>query len=85
MGRSWIRGALLGILLGNFRFGAVFAMLLDLMSAQVDPDAALMLRVREGDRDAGHLRDVIEADLERLIAHALDRFRIEGEEPVLRH
>jgi RNA polymerase sigma-70 factor (ECF subfamily) len=27
-------------------------MLLDLMSAQVDPDAALMLRVREGDRDA---------------------------------
>ena len=52
MGRSWIRVALLGILLGNFRFGAVFAMLLDLMSAQVDPDAALMLRVREGDRDA---------------------------------
>ena len=26
--------------------------LLDLMSAQIDPDAALMLRVREGDRDA---------------------------------
>src|SRR5688572_16886757 len=37
---------------GNFRSGVVFAMLLDLMSAQVDPDAALMLRVREGDRDA---------------------------------
>src|SRR5688500_10580919 len=36
----------------NFPERAVLGILLDLMSAQVDPDAALMLRVREGDRDA---------------------------------
>jgi RNA polymerase sigma-70 factor (ECF subfamily) len=36
----------------NFRALAVFGILLGLMAAELDPDAALMLRVREGDREA---------------------------------
>jgi RNA polymerase sigma-70 factor, ECF subfamily len=36
----------------NFRELAVFGILLGLMAAELDPDAALMLRVREGDREA---------------------------------
>jgi RNA polymerase sigma-70 factor, ECF subfamily len=36
----------------NFRAWAVFGILLGLMAAELDPDAALMLRVREGDREA---------------------------------
>ena len=59
----------------NFRFGAVFAMLLDLMSAQVDPDAALMLRVREGDRDAfALLVDRYKQPVMNLVARTLRDF-----------
>lgn len=42
----------LGILDQNFCLGRVFEALLDVMSDQIDADAALMLRVRRGDRNA---------------------------------